>query len=65
MLVIVIPGIWMASFLFASPITFVQKGVYVKGYGLMCSEQLPSLSASLKVQNITQLYYLYNCMPYL
>ena len=42
MLVIVIPGIWMASFLFASPITFVQKVVYVKGYGSVCTEEWPS-----------------------
>ena len=42
MLVIVIPGIWMASFLFASPMTFVQKVVYVKGYGSVCTEQWPS-----------------------
>ena len=42
MLLIVIPAIWIISFLFASPTTFTQKVIYVNGHGLECIEQWPN-----------------------
>ena len=42
MLPVIIPTIWIISFLFASPTTFIQKVVYYEGYGLVCTEQWPS-----------------------
>ena len=41
-LIILVPSIWITSFLFALPTTFTQKVVFYKGYGLMCVEQWPS-----------------------